>query len=117
MDAAENPPAAQKMLAFRKSKLLPEFFAAAFVIEIAFDLLFQRLQHARHRDQHGSALAMNGPDHLGRFECVLKYHPAAHQLRQEDSQKLSEDVAEWQQIQEADRMHPSFVLEIFSNLE
>src|ERR1700734_3674556 len=47
----------------------------------------------------------------------MKYHRAAHQLGQEDSQKLSEDVTERQQIQEADRMKPAFVLQIFLNFQ
>src|SRR5580692_4987954 len=60
---------------------------------------------------------MDRPDHVSGFECVLEYHGAAHQLRKEDAKKLPEDVAERQQIQEADGMNPSFVLEIFLNLQ
>jgi hypothetical protein len=50
------------------------------------------------------------------FSVSLKYHRAAHELRQKDSQKLSKDVAERQQVQETDRVHPAFVLKIFPNL-
>src|SRR5580700_95259 len=47
----------------------------------------------------------------------MEYHRAAHQLGKEDSQKLSEDMTERQQIQETNWMHPSFILEIFSDLD
>ena len=50
MDAAEDPPAVQKVFAFRRSKLLPELLATALVFEIAFDFLLEGLQHTRHRN-------------------------------------------------------------------
>ena len=85
MDAAEDPPAMQEVFAFRSAKLLPELFATALVFEIAFDLLFEGLQHARHRDQHRDTFATDRADYVSRFECVLEDHGAAHQLRQEDA--------------------------------
>src|ERR1700694_2891194 len=52
MDAAEDPPAVQEVFAFSGSELLPELFCMTLVFEITFDLLFERLKHARHRDQY-----------------------------------------------------------------
>src|SRR5579864_7428213 len=60
---------------------------------------------------------MDRPDNVSRFECVLEDYGAAHQLRKEDAKKLAEDVAERQQVQEADGVYPSFVFEIFPNLQ
>ena len=60
---------------------------------------------------------MDRPNHVARFECVLKDHGAAHELRKEDAKKLAEDVAERQQIQEPDWVYPSFVFKIFPHLQ
>ena len=93
MDAAENPPAMQEVFAFGGAKFLPELFCMTFVFEIALDFFFEGLQYAGHRDQHGDTLPVDSRDYFGGFERVLEYHCASHQLGEEDSEKLSEDVA------------------------
>ncbi len=57
----------------------------------------------------------NGADDFAGFQRLLKNHGPAHQLRQKHSQKLSEDMAQRQQVQKAHRMHQAFVLEISLN--
>src|SRR5437016_14538106 len=50
-DAAENPPAAQEMLAFSGSKGLAKSVSMAMLFSIEFDLVLEPLQVARARGQ------------------------------------------------------------------
>src|SRR5205814_8210921 len=65
MGAAENPPAAQEMLAFSGSEGLAKFVYLAVLFEIAFNLFFQRLQDARDRGQHRHMFAVNATNYIG----------------------------------------------------
>ena len=94
MHSPENPPALQEMLAFRRLKASLKFFQSAFVLQIALNFFFQRLQHARHCNQHGHALAPDRANNLGGLQRILKNHRAAQQLRQKHSQKLAEHMAQ-----------------------
>src|SRR5208337_5245609 len=102
MDFAEDPPAAQKVLAGGGLEPTAKLLQPSVVLEIALNLLFQRLQHARNRNQHRDSLTADGGDNLGGFERVLKNDRAAHELWEEHAEKLPEDVDERQQVQEAD---------------
>ncbi len=68
----------------------------AFIFQIALDLLLQRLQHARHRDQHRHPFAAYGAMTSPGLNVSWKIDRTTHQLRQKNSQKLPEHVAEWQ---------------------
>src|SRR5436309_1202025 len=60
---------------------------------------------------------MDGVYHVASFRASRKHHDSAQQLRQENAEELSEDVAQRKQIQEANRVYPFFVLEVFANFD
>ena len=82
------------------------------MLQIAFDLLLQGLQHPRHTNQHGNALAVDGVHDFRRLEFLLKNNGAAQQRRQVHAQELPEHMAERQQIQEPDGVHQALILQI-----
>src|SRR4051794_35519497 len=47
---------------------------------------------------------------------MFKDNCATHQLRQEDSEKLPEDMTQRQKIEEPHRMKPALVFQIFADL-
>ena len=50
------------------------------------------------------------------FSVSWKTTVAGQQLRQQDTEKLSEDVAQRQQIQKTERMEDALVLQVLANL-
>ena len=50
------------------------------------------------------------------FSVSWKMHGRGQQLRQEDAEKLSEDVAERQQVQKAQRMEDALVAKVLADL-
>ena len=59
---------------------------------------------------------MNRCHDLGGIESVLENDSCAEQRRKKNSEELTEDVAERQQVEKAQRMKEAFVLEILRNL-
>src|SRR5258708_26094491 len=87
-DIAEGPPAAEKVLT-RAGRVEPSKpLALSAVVKIAFDLLLQRLDHARHSAQHRNPLAAGRRHHFGRNERVLENRSPAQQRRQKAPQEL-----------------------------
>src|ERR1700722_14215803 len=115
MHAPENPPAMQETLAFSRLKAPAKLFHTAVVLHVTLDFFLQGLQHPRHRYQHRYSLAPNSVNDLGRLQRVLKNHRSAQQLRQENSQKLAEDVTQRQHVKKSNGMHQAFVLEVALN--
>src|SRR5208282_1066414 len=121
---AEGPPAPQKVLApgggVAGGKILATAAAIGTVIatdiEIAFDFLLQRLDHARDGHQHRDAFAADRRHDFGWVECVLEHDGRAQQRGKKNSQELAEDMAERQQVQEAKRMHKPLVLQVLLDL-
>ncbi len=116
----EGPPAPQKVLPFgcgitRGKILAATTRAIKACVEIAFDLLLQRLDHARHGHQHRDPFPADRRHDCGWVECVFKNDRTPQQRWKKNSQELSEDVAQRQQVQEANRMHQPFVLQVFSD--
>src|ERR1039458_3900966 len=115
---AEGPPAAQKVLALGSSVARGKILATAPAIgavvttdiEIAFDFLLQRLDHARDGHQHGNAFPADRRHDFGWVECVFEHDGRAQQRGKKNSQELAEDVAQRQQVQEANGMHEPLVL-------
>src|SRR5258706_2152925 len=68
---AERPPATQEVLAGSCGVAFGELLATSAVLEIALDLLFQRLDHPRYGHQYRDSLAADGCNHFRRIECVL----------------------------------------------
>ena len=112
---AESPPAAQKVLAFGSGIARGKALTGAGIFQIAFDLLLQRLDHARDGHQHRDAFAANRRHDFRGVECVLENDSAAQQRGKKDSEELAEDVAQRQQVQETNGMHEPLVLQIFSD--
>src|SRR5262249_14237463 len=111
-DCAKDPPTMQEVLVFCVAESFLECRHFPAVFEIAFYFLLQRLEHTRDADQDRNALPTNGFDHLRGFQFLLKDHGASQQRRQEHAQKLAKDMAEWQQVQKAQRMHEALILQI-----
>ena len=105
MHAPEDPPAMEEMLSFRRLKAPLKILQTALVLQIALNLFFQRLQHARHRHQHRHALAPDSANDFAGLKRILEYHRAAQELRQKYSQELTKHVTQGQQVQEANGMH------------
>ena len=104
---AECPPASQEVLAFGCGEARGEILAGGrvAVFEIAFDLLLQRLDHARDSDQHRNPFPAEGRHNFGWVKRVFEDNGRAQQRRKKNSQELSEHVAQRKQVQEANRMH------------
>src|SRR5690348_6953189 len=109
MDAAELPPAAEKVFARRTVEFLAKFLESVVILQVALNLLLQRLRHAWHCNQHGNALALDRVHDLSGFERVLKENRSAKEGGQVHSQKLPEHVAERKQIQKTDGMHQTLI--------
>src|ERR1019366_9647186 len=92
---AEVPPAPQKVLApgggVTRGKILAAATVICTVLEIAFDLLLQRLDHAWDGHQHRDAFPADRRHDFGRVECVFEHDGAAQQRGKENSQELAED--------------------------
>src|SRR5579862_7227664 len=60
MHAPKDPPAMQEVFALGGPEPPLKILEPAFIPQVAFNLLLQRLQHAGHCDQHRHSLAPNG---------------------------------------------------------
>ena len=116
MYAAEDPPATKKVFAFGGRKLVVKLIQAAGVLEIAFNFFFQRLQHAGHRDQHRYPFVAKSVDNVAGLEGLLKKNSAPQKWRQIHSQKLSEDMAQRQEVKKTQRVYEAFVFQIRRDL-
>src|SRR5260370_16793039 len=81
---AEGPPAQQKVLAFGRSVAGSKILAgttrtAKASVEIAFDFLLQRLDHARNGDQHRNTFAADRRHDFGGVEGVFETDGCAQQ--------------------------------------
>ena len=112
---SESPPAVQKVLALGGGVTGGKALTGAGIFQIAFDLLLQRLDHARDGYQHRDALPANRPHDFGGVECVFENDGAAQQRGKKNSEELAEDVAQRQQVQKPNWMHEPLVLQIFSD--
>jgi hypothetical protein len=116
MDTAKAPPAFNKVFSPGRFKLLVKPVQLVLRLEIELDLFLQCFQNAWHPYQHRNPLALDRADHLGGIQTFLENDEPLQQLRDEDTEELPEDMTQRQQVQEADRMNHSFVLQIFLNL-
>ncbi len=76
----------------------------------------QQLQHARHHSGDGDALAADSIHHMAGDKVVFIMHLCGQQRRNPQAHKLAENVAQRQGVQEAQRMKPAFVAQIFLDL-
>src|SRR6266478_902197 len=94
---AEGPPAPQKVLAFGSGVARRKILAATATnvsVEIPFDLLLQRLDHARNGHQDRDAFPADRRHDFGWVERVFEHDGRAQQRWKENSQKLAKDVAQ-----------------------
>src|SRR5580658_6141510 len=106
---SEAPPPLQEMFAIGRLVIAPKFLELPARREIAFDLVAQRFNQARHRDEHGDTLVVNRPNHFSGIESVDKNRGPAENLRQEHSQQLAEDVTQRQKVEKAERVKEPLV--------
>src|SRR5687768_11979901 len=81
-------------------------------LQIALQFVAQSLEHPRHGHDHRYALASRNRDDLGRIQGMAEDHGTAQQLRNKDPQKLSEDVAQRQEIEKTEGMKRAGVFEV-----
>src|ERR1700722_20499021 len=105
MNAAEAPLTLQKMLALGLLKTTLEFFELTGSCEIPLDLILQGFGEPGHGDERRDALIVNRAKQIGRIESVGENRCGAKDLRQKNSEQLTENVAQREQIQEAQRMN------------
>ena len=72
------------------------------------ELVLERFYQARHSDEHGYALLVYCADHLGGIERVQKHGRTAQNLREKNSEKLAEYMAEWKKIEKSQWMKEAF---------
>src|SRR5580698_2403869 len=111
----KRPPATQKMLTLGSSVTHSKAFAVVNVIKVAFDLLPERLDHARNSHQHRYSLAANRSHYFRRVKCIFEHDRAAEQRRKKNSQKLTEDMAQRQEVQKTNWMYQSLIFQVFLN--
>src|SRR6185437_6639392 len=116
MNAAEGPPAAEKVFAFGGGELFAKLIQPAGVCEIAFDLFFERLQHTRHCDQHRDSFAADAADDVAGLERLLKENCSAQERRHVHAEELPKHMAKRKQVEKAERMNETFILEIRPDL-
>src|ERR1700730_11934686 len=112
MDRAEAPAALQKVFGLGFLKVAPQFLGLPARCKVALDLVLKRFDEPRHGSEQGDALVVNRTDDLGRVQRVQENRRGPGDLRQENAEQLTEDMAERQQIEEAQRMNNSFVASI-----
>ena len=76
----------------------------------------QQLQDAWDGDEDGDAFAADEFGHARGFELIAEVEFGGEQRRHPEAHELAEDVAERQGVEEAQRMHPALILEIFCDL-
>src|SRR5580658_8159966 len=116
MYAAKAPPAAQEFFAIGALKVSAEAFDLAFGFEGALEFVAQRFDQPRHGDEHGDSLASNRGRHIGGPERIEEDRRRAQNLRNENAEHLSENMAERQQIQKFQRMKKSLILAVARDL-
>src|SRR6185437_1871622 len=98
-DFSESPPAFQEMLILGAFPIFIDIRP-----QLAAQLVFQRLHHARHRHQHGNAFALDGCNDVAGFKAILEMHGSAEQCRDKHSHELPEYMAEWEQFKKTYRL-------------
>src|SRR5207302_4705619 len=116
MDVAKRPPTAQEMLAFGGSKALAERVHLSLVLDVAFQLLLQRVQDSGHAHQYRHPFAPDSTDYFGGLELFLENYRPAQKWRQQYSQELPKDVAQRQQVKKPYGMDQSLVFQIGPDL-
>ncbi len=112
VDAAESPRATKEFLPVGRFERTREPLFLLRRREVALDSRMKPVEHTRHGNQSGSALALDRANDLGRIRRRLKHNRRTEQRWNEQSHDLAEDVAERDERNEAQRMHPLFVTAI-----
>src|SRR5882762_6941255 len=112
MDATKTPGAAEERLCFRGRVILVEPTLPAAQIDFAFDGGTQEIEHARHSNEQGRAFAFDGAENFAGIGGVFENYRGAEKRWNEKSHELSEDVAQRNQRNEAQRMEQTLVFEI-----
>src|SRR5271156_2115703 len=113
MDFAESPPAQKKVLLLRAREIFLKLLQLAITFHLPLDFALQRFDESRNGHQHGNTLVANHFNQAGRLERINQDHGAGEERRDQDTQHLAEDVAQWKQIQEAQRVKNALVVKIF----
>src|SRR5207248_804768 len=116
VDASERPEPLERVRAFGGGKLPAQLFAAATRGLPPLDVLAQRFEHARDCDDDRDALGLDGAGYLRGVERVLKVNFAAKELRHEEPHELPEDVAERQEVEEADGVDEALPTQVLPRL-
>ena len=112
MDATETPDATEEWLRFGCGVIFVEPTAPATRIDFTFDGRTQEIEHARDGDEESGAFALDGAENFGRISGGFENYRGAEERGNEEGHELSEDVAERNQGDEAERMKKAFVFEV-----
>ena len=85
-------------------------------IDLAFDLLPQRLQHPRNANENSNPFVVDRVHDLRWPQLLLEDHRPAKQRWQKHPEKLPKDVAQWQQVQKPHRMHETLIFQVPAHL-
>ena len=116
VDVAERPEALERVRASGCREFASQLFAATARGLAPLDVLAQTVEHARDCDDDGDALCPDRAGDLRRVERVLKVNLAAEHLRHEKPHELPEDVAERQEVEEANRVDDALPARILHDL-
>lgn len=76
-------------------------------IDFQFESVVERIKHARDGDEGGGAFAFDGAQAVGGLLGSFKDDGGAEERRNEEGHELAEDVAEWNERNEAEWMEPA----------
>src|SRR5206468_7847463 len=69
-----------------------DLFPASFIVPL--DSRLQTIEHARHRDERGSAFAFDGSNNLRRIRGRLENHRRSKERWNKERHELSKDMAQ-----------------------
>src|SRR5690348_7936518 len=115
-DSPKHPPAPQEMFPFRRAKLLTKILDSPAYLQVALDLIAQRLNQSRNRDQDRSFFVADRPRYLCWVQRVDENRSCAQNLWQENAEQLAKDVAQWQQIEETQRVKQLLIAPVVLDL-
>src|SRR5487761_52142 len=116
MEPPEAPPTAEKSIACRRVKVLPEGESMSGSLDVTLNFVAQRFHDAGHCHQNRNSVTADSLENFRGIQSVQKMHGSAQKRGNENAHELAEDMAQRHKVQKADGMKKPFVLLIFLNL-
>src|SRR5579859_298437 len=116
MNPSESPRPPQKMFSFRRLARRRKPLAPSARFDLSFHRPAQRIQHSRHGNQRRRLLFLDRPQYFHRIARTLQHHRRSHERRHKQRHKLPEHVAERNQRNKPQWMHPPLIPRVLHNL-